>query len=181
MKEAASMPKITKHKVLLCVFCFVSCCNLLWRYFTALNEKTANSDVRHWMQDCKQVNIFHPVTVQVSCWKVPLEKFSSACPREELSSPYLELIWNNLLQIFKTSVAVSSLPVHQLTHVGNRHSCLSLKSMYLPCSLVLQFSRHSSTLWLCLLLRHLLSSNHHWLHLERTPYPSVKCTPVGVL
>lgn len=49
MKEAASMPKITKHKVLLCVFCFVSCCNLLWRYFTALNEKTANSDVRHWI------------------------------------------------------------------------------------------------------------------------------------
>lgn len=45
----ASMPETTKHKVLLCVVCFVSCCNLLWRYFTALNEKTANSDVRHWI------------------------------------------------------------------------------------------------------------------------------------
>lgn len=39
MQEAASMPETTKHKVLLCVVCFVSCCNLLWRYFIALNEK----------------------------------------------------------------------------------------------------------------------------------------------
>lgn len=41
MEEAASMPRITKHKVLLCVVCCVSlsCCNRLWRYFTALNEK----------------------------------------------------------------------------------------------------------------------------------------------
>lgn len=62
--------------------------------------------------------------------------FSCACPGVELASAHLELIWSNLLQIFKTSVDVSSPPVHQLPHVGNRLSCsLLLSQVYVPCSL----------------------------------------------
>lgn len=54
-------------------------------------------------------------------------------------------IYSNLLRIFQTTVAVSSPPVHQLTHVGNRLSRFMLLSqafvaLYLPRFLVLQFS-----------------------------------------
>lgn len=70
--------------------------------------------------------------------------FSCACARVELSSPHLELIWSNVLQMFKTSVAVSSPPVHQLNCVGNRLPCSMLLSLVcvLPLSHVLQFSGH---------------------------------------
>lgn len=55
--------------------------------------------------------------------------FSCACARAELSSPHLELIWSNVLQMFKTSVVVSSPPVHQLNCVGNRLPCSMLLSL----------------------------------------------------
>lgn len=79
------------------------------------------------------------LTLSQSRWaagKFHVSMFSCACPGVELASAHLELIWSNLLQIFKTSVDVSSPPVHQLPHVGNRLSCsLLLSQVYVPCSL----------------------------------------------
>lgn len=80
--------------------------------------------------------------------------FSCACPGAELASPHLELIWSNLLQIFKTSVVVSSPPVHQLPHVGNRLSCSMLLSMYLVLCASVLWTCHGSTLQLSSLLGH---------------------------
>lgn len=71
--------------------------------------------------------------------------FSCACARAELSSPHLELIWSNVLQMFKTSVVVSSPPVHQLNCVGNRLPC----SMLLSLVCVLTSFSCASVLWSC--------------------------------
>lgn len=78
---------------------------------------------------------------------------SCVCPGVELSSPHLELIWSNLLRIFKTSVPISSPPVCQITHIGNRFFMLFLQIYVLVlmysfyCATVL-WSHHGSTLWL---------------------------------
>lgn len=71
--------------------------------------------------------------------------FSCACARAELSSPHLELIWSNVLQMFKTSIVVSSPPVHQLNCVGNRLPC----SMLLSLVCVLTSFSCASVLWSC--------------------------------
>lgn len=65
------------------------------------------------------------VTVQVSCWNVPVgSRFTFIHPWAGLSFPqlynHLELNWSNQTQRFKTHTDAFSPSVRQLTYVGNR-------------------------------------------------------------
>lgn len=81
---------------------------------------------------------------------------------------YLELILGNLWRVLMTSITISSVPVHQLTHVGNRLSVLLLWPSFCvltfislcnssPVKLLLHFT---AVLTIQMLVKLLLDSHH---------------------